>query len=106
MIKKSNNLLTQLYLQISTFFCLCYTAFSAAERGLKSFLPATIDELWYQDLKDPTTFYNMVTAHNIISHLDDNCWGLHPSKLITLPGEMASYDATTTGIQEYIYAVE
>ena len=83
-----------------------YAAYAAAERGLKSFLQTTIDELWYQDLKDPTTFYNMVTAHDIITHLDDNCGGLHPSELITLPGEMSGYYATAVGIPEYIYAME
>ena len=83
-----------------------YAAYAAAERGLKAFLQTTIDELWYQDLKDPTTFYNMVTAYDIITHLDNNCGGLHPSELISLPGEMAGYYAAAVGIPEYIYAME
>lgn len=83
-----------------------YAAFAAAERGVKSFLQTVIDELWYQDLKHAATFYNTVTAHAILTHLDNNCGGLHPSELISLPGEMAGYYATAAGIPEYIYALE
>lgn len=83
-----------------------YETYAAAERGIKAFLQASVDELWYQDLKDPTSFYNAVTAHDLISHLDDNCGGLHPSELINLPAEMGMYYATSAGIPEYIYALE
>ena len=83
-----------------------YAVYAAAERGIKTFLQAVIDELWYQDLKDAATFYNTVTAHAILAHLDSNCGGLHASELIALPGEMAGYYATAAGIPEYIYAME
>ena len=83
-----------------------YAAFAAAERGIKSFLQTVIDELWYQDLKDAVTFYNTVTAHDILTHLDNNCGGLHPSELVALPGEMSGYYATAAGIPEYIHAME
>ena len=83
-----------------------YASFIAAERGIKTFLQSIVDELWYQDLKHATSYYNMVTAHELISHLDTNCGGLHPSELISLPNEMGGYYATCAGIPEYIYAME
>ncbi len=42
----------------------------------------------------------------LITHLDDNCGGLHPSELISLPTEMMGYYALTEGIPEYINMLE
>jgi hypothetical protein len=78
-----------------------YALFTATEHGVKSFLQTIIDEIWYKDLKDPMSFYNTVTAHELLSHLDDNCGGLHPVELINVPTEMIGFYAASIGIPEY-----
>ncbi len=54
-----------------------YASFKAAERAIVKFIRDTIDKIWYKDLKNPRTFYNLVTAATLLSHLDDNFGGLH-----------------------------
>ena len=83
-----------------------YASFEAAERAVVKFIRDAIDEIWYKDLKNPRTFYNSVTAATLLSHLDDNCGGLHPVDLINLPSEMIGFYAAAEGIPEYINALE
>lgn len=83
-----------------------YASFEAAERAVAKFIRDAVDEIWYKDLKNPTTFYTTVTAMELITHLDDNCGGLHPSELISLPTEMMGYYALAEGIPEYINMLE
>jgi len=83
-----------------------YASHEAAERGAAKFIRDAVDELWYKDLKHHRSFYNSVTAKQLIEHLDANCGGLHPVDLINLPTEMMSFYATAEGIPEYINKLE
>ena len=47
-----------------------YASYEAAERGASKFLRDTVDEVWFNDLKDADTFYTKVTALEIIAFLD------------------------------------
>ena len=83
-----------------------YASHEAAERGAAKFIHDAVDKLWYKDLKHHRSFYNSVTAKQLIEHLDANCGGLHPVDLINLPTEMMSFYATAEGIPEYINKLE
>jgi hypothetical protein len=83
-----------------------YASFEAAERAVVKFIHDAINEIWYKDLKNPPTFYNSVTTAMLLSHLDDNCGGLHPINLINLPSEMIGFYAVAEGIPEYINALD
>jgi hypothetical protein len=61
-----------------------YASYKAAERGAAKFLGKTVDEVWFNDLKDADTFYTKVTALEIISFLDANSGGLHAVDMISL----------------------
>eukprot|EP00804_Cyclotella_cryptica_P005381 CCRYP_017446-RA/>CCRYP_017446-RA protein AED:0.44 eAED:0.44 QI:0/-1/0/1/-1/1/1/0/181 len=65
-----------------------------------------VDEIWYRDLRHDRSFYTHVTAKQLLSHLDDNCGGLHPSKLVNLPTNMLGFYTTADGIPEYINMLE
>ncbi len=39
-----------------------YARYEAEERGAAKFLCETVDEVWYNNLKDANTFYTKVTA--------------------------------------------
>eukprot|EP00804_Cyclotella_cryptica_P021962 CCRYP_000901-RA/>CCRYP_000901-RA protein AED:0.35 eAED:0.34 QI:0/0/0/1/1/1/2/0/655 len=47
-----------------------------------------------------------VTAKQLLLHLDDNCGGLHPSKLVNLPTDMLGFYATADSIPKYINMLE
>ncbi len=83
-----------------------YATYETTERALSKFIRDIIDEIWYKDLRHARTFYNKVTARELLEHLDANCGGLHPSELINLNTEMMGYYATTEGIPEYINSLE
>jgi hypothetical protein len=83
-----------------------YAAFEAAERATAKFIRDNVDELWYRDLHHQRSYYNNVTAKQLIEHLDANCGGLHPSELVNLPTEMMGYYNIAEGIPEYIDMLE
>jgi hypothetical protein len=83
-----------------------YAAYEAAERATSKFIRDNVDELWYRDLRHQRSYYNNVTAKELIEHLDANCGGLHPSELVNLPTEMMGYYSKADGIPEYIDMLE
>ena len=83
-----------------------FATYEAAERATAKFIRDAVDEIWYRDLRHARSFYNNVTAKQLIDHLDENCGGLHPSELVNLPTEMMTYYAKADGIPEYIDMLE
>ena len=75
---------------------------AAAERATAKFLREAVDEIWYRDLRHAISFYTTVNAMTIMTHLNANCGGLHPSELVTLPTDMMGYYGQAEGIPEYI----
>jgi hypothetical protein len=61
-----------------------YASYKAAECGAAKFLRDTVNEVWFNNLKDADTFYTKVTALEIISFLDANSGGLHAVDMISL----------------------
>jgi hypothetical protein len=83
-----------------------YTSYKAAERGATKFLRKTVDEVWYNDLKDADTFYTKVTALKLISFLNANSGGLHAIDMISLHTNMHQYYVQADGIPQYIIMLE
>jgi hypothetical protein len=65
-----------------------YASFEVAKHGVSKFLHNIIDEIWYNDLKKPNTFYTKVTAIDIMSLLNTNSSGLHALHMILLCTDM------------------
>jgi hypothetical protein len=83
-----------------------YASYKAAEQGATKFLCKTINEVWYNNLKDANTFYTKVTALEIISFLDANSGGLHAIDMISLHTSMHQYYVQADGIPQYIIMLE
>jgi hypothetical protein len=83
-----------------------YTRYKAAEHGTAKFLCETVDEVWYNDLKDADTFYTKVTALKIMTFLDANSGGLHAIDMISLRTNMHQYYTQADGIPQYIIMLE
>eukprot|EP00804_Cyclotella_cryptica_P026105 CCRYP_013958-RA/>CCRYP_013958-RA protein AED:0.44 eAED:0.44 QI:0/-1/0/1/-1/1/1/0/376 len=79
-----------------------FASYEAAEGATVKFILGAIDKIWYRDLRHDRSFYTHVAAKQLLSHLDNNCGGLHPSELVNLPTNMLGFYATVDGIPEYI----
>ncbi len=75
-----------------------YASYKAAKQGAAKFLCKTVNEVWYNDLKDADTFYTKVTALKIISFLDANSSGLYAIDMISLRTNMHQYYVQVDGI--------
>ena len=62
-----------------------YAAFEVAKQAVIKFIRNAVDETWYKDLEDSESFYNAITATDLIDHLDENCGGLHAVDLLGIP---------------------
>jgi hypothetical protein len=83
-----------------------FNTFEATEDGIKAFIMANIDETWIKPLRDPTSYYNNVTAYTMLEFLRTNSGGLHDVDLATLPSDMLHYYAITEGMPKFILALE
>jgi hypothetical protein len=79
-----------------------YNAYVAAEKGISHFIQTVVDEVWYKDLRNALTFYNNVTAYDLLEHLVTNSGGLHSNELVNLPAEMLMYYEESDGIPEFL----
>jgi len=79
-----------------------YNTYVAAEKATALFIRTIVDELWYKDLRDAVTFYNSITAYDLLDHLVVNSGGLHTIDLVNLPTEMLQYYASSEGIPDFI----
>jgi hypothetical protein len=83
-----------------------YASYKAVERGSAKFLRKTVDEVWFNDLKDADTFYMKVTALEMISFLGANSGGLHAVDMISLQTNMHQYYVQSDGIPQFINMLE
>jgi hypothetical protein len=83
-----------------------YARYEVAERGAAKFLCETVNEVWYNDLKDANTFYTKVMARKIMTFLNANSGGLHAIDMISLCTNMHQYYTQADGIPQYIIMLE
>jgi hypothetical protein len=83
-----------------------FATYEAAKRGAAKFLRDSVDEVWYNDLKDADTFYTKVSALDIMAFLDTNSGGLHAIDMISLRTNMHGYYTQADGIPQYINMLE
>jgi hypothetical protein len=80
-----------------------YTAYEAAERGVKVFIEAIGNNTWIHYLCDPETFYSDITALSIFDHLCERFSSLHALDMVSLTIQMSQYYKGTPDIPEYIF---
>jgi hypothetical protein len=83
-----------------------YAGYEAAKHGIAKFLCEVVNDIWYNNLKDAKTFYMMVTALEIMAHLDVNSGGLHAINMISLCSNMTQYYVQANGIPRFIVMME
>jgi hypothetical protein len=83
-----------------------YEAYKAAERGVKVFIEAVVNDTWICNLCNPEMFYSNVTALNIFNHLRKRSSGLHALDMVLLTIQMSQYYKGTPDIPEYIFLLK
>jgi hypothetical protein len=68
-----------------------FASYKAAKHGAAKFLCNTINEVWYNNLKDANNFYTKVMALKIMVFLIANSGSLHAIDMITLSTNMHQY---------------
>ena len=67
---------------------------------------AVVEETWVIQIKDPNTYYNEVTARQLLNHLDKNCDGLDETDDINIYLAIPTWWEETTRVPRYILRVE
>ena len=80
--------------------------FSTVERKMREWILDKVEDTWYRELEDATTFYTLVTPKQFLLHLQDNCTGLHALDTFQLQLEMADYHLNADGVFDYILKLE
>ena len=62
-----------------------YYSYVAAEKCAAKFIHDSVDKTYYKDLEHATTFYNSVTAEEMLLHLRTNCGGDQSYGLVVEP---------------------
>jgi hypothetical protein len=83
-----------------------FASYKAAECRAAKFLCETVDEVWYNNLKDADTFYTKMPALEIMTFLDANSGGLHTIDMISLRTNMHQYYVQADGIPQYIVMLD
>ncbi len=84
-----------------------FETYTVTKKGVSAFIQAVITETWIKQLRHPITFYNNVTAYDLLEYLRTNNAGLHNNTdLATLPTEMLYYYTNKDGIPEFILALK
>jgi hypothetical protein len=83
-----------------------YKAYKAAERGVKVFIKAVVDNTWICELCNPEMVYYNITALDIFNHLREHSGGLHALDMVLLTIEMSKYYKGMPDIPEYIFLLK
>ena len=65
-----------------------------------------MEDTWIHELKDAKTFYSVVTANELLDHLQKRCRGLHTLDIFDPQLQMFTYYAETIGISKYVNMLE
>ena len=83
-----------------------WRVYDCAQRELRAFIVASIEDTWIRELRDPITGYGQIQPKDIMTHLWASCRGLHSLDLLTLRTSMLTMHVDAMGIPEYINDLE
>jgi hypothetical protein len=83
-----------------------YKAYETAERGVKVFIKAVVNDMWICNLRNPETFYSNATALDIFNHLCLRFGSLHVLDMVLLTIQTSKYYEGTPDIPKYIFLLK
>ena len=83
-----------------------YGIWKAAKDGSKKLIPATVEEVYINKLKDGTTFFHTVFAHDLLELLKKNSTGLHVLNIVALRTNMLLLYKNAASMLDFILTME
>jgi hypothetical protein len=78
----------------------------AAKDGCKKLIPAAVEEVCINELKDGTTFFHKVNARDLLEHLEKNSTGLHALDIVALRTNMPLLYKNAASMPDFILTTE
>jgi hypothetical protein len=72
----------------------------------KKLIPTTVEEVYINKLKDGSTFFHKVFAHDLLGHLEKNSIGLHALDITALRSNMLLLYKNAASMPDFILAME
>jgi hypothetical protein len=83
-----------------------FKIWKTAEDGCKKRIPATVEEVYMNKLKDGTTIFHKVFARYLLEHLKKNSTGLHDLNIIALRLNKLLLYKNAASMPDFILAME
>ena len=83
-----------------------HALFKLTKHGVKIFITAAIDKMWFIYLKDKELFYTNVSDTSFLQHLHYRSGGLHAIDAVNLTDEIMTYYKEAVVILKYINMLE
>ncbi len=83
-----------------------YGLWKAAKDSCKKLIRAAVEEVYINELKDGTTFFNKVNAQDLLKHLEKNSKGLHALDIVALRTNMLLLYKNATSMPDFILTME
>jgi hypothetical protein len=83
-----------------------YKIWKTAEDCCKKLIRAAVEKVCINELKDSTTFFHKVFAHDLLEHLKKNSTGLHTLNIIALRSNMLLLYKNAASMPDFILTIE
>ncbi len=83
-----------------------YKIWKTAEDGCKKLIYAAVEEVYINEVKDGTTFFHKVFAHDLLKHLKKNSTGLHALDIVALRLNMLLLYKNAASMPDFILTME
>ena len=80
--------------------------FDCAQREVRTFIIATVEDTWIREHHDPVTMYSYVSPCTLLDRLCGSCTGHHSLDVLVLQNSIHTMHKDAEGIPEYINALE
>jgi hypothetical protein len=83
-----------------------YGIWKMAEDSCKKLICAAVEEVYINELKDGTTFFHKVFAHDLLEHLEKNSTSLHALDIVALRSKMLLLNKIAASVPDFILAMK
>ena len=83
-----------------------YALYEIGVRGTATFILAAANNMWFRELRDPTTFYTDILPSALLAHIEENGTGLHVIDAVDLPLIIQGYYADASSMTVNINTIK
>ena len=83
-----------------------YAFYDTGVSSVAAFILASVNDVWFRELRDPTTFYTNVLTFALLAHIEERCTELHAIGASDLPLIIQGYYADILSMPVYVNMLE